>query len=78
MFHVLPHIGSATEETRAAMSLIAAKNMSPGLKGERLPFIVNPEIYNQRKCIRPFFSVVNVMSVINERKWKLRVEMIMS
>jgi glyoxylate reductase len=42
---VLPHIGSATEETRSAMSLIAAKNIVAGLKGERLPFIVNPEIY---------------------------------
>ncbi len=42
---VLPHIGSATEETRSAMSLLAAKNIVAGLKGERLPFIVNPEIY---------------------------------
>jgi glyoxylate reductase len=42
---VLPHIGSATEDTRAAMSLIAAKNAVAGLKGERLPFIVNPEVY---------------------------------
>jgi glyoxylate reductase len=42
---VLPHIGSATEETRAAMSLIAAKNVVAGLNGERLPFVVNPEIY---------------------------------
>jgi glyoxylate reductase len=42
---VLPHIGSATEDTRAAMSLLAAKNIVAGLKGERLPFIVNPEIY---------------------------------
>ncbi len=42
---ILPHIGSATEETRSAMSLIAAKNVVAGLKGERLPFIVNPEIY---------------------------------
>jgi len=43
---VLPHIGSATEETRAAMALIAAKNIVAGLKGERLPFIVNPEVYS--------------------------------
>jgi glyoxylate reductase len=42
---VLPHIGSATEGTRAAMSLIAAKNVLAGLKGERLPYIVNPEVY---------------------------------
>jgi lactate dehydrogenase-like 2-hydroxyacid dehydrogenase len=43
---VLPHIGSATEETRAAMSLIAARNVVAGLKGQHLPFIVNPEIYD--------------------------------
>jgi glyoxylate reductase len=42
---VLPHIGSATEETRAAMSLLAAKNIVAGLKGERLPYIVNPDVY---------------------------------
>jgi len=42
---VLPHIGSATEESRAAMSLIAAENVVAGLKGERLPFVVNPEVY---------------------------------
>jgi glyoxylate reductase len=42
---VLPHIGSATEETRAAMSLIAAKNVVAGLRGERLPFVVNPLVY---------------------------------
>lgn len=42
---VLPHIGSATEETRAAMSLLAAKNIVAGLQGEKLPYIVNPEIY---------------------------------
>jgi glyoxylate reductase len=42
---ILPHIGSATEETRTAMSLIAAKNIVAGLKGERLPFVVNPDIY---------------------------------
>ena len=44
---VLPHIGSATEETRAAMSLLAAKNIVAGLKGERLPFVVNPEVYDK-------------------------------
>jgi glyoxylate reductase len=42
---VLPHIGSATEETRSAMSLIAAQNVVAGLNGERLPFVVNPEVY---------------------------------
>lgn len=38
---VLPHIGSATEETRAAMAQIIVKNVLAGLKGEKLPFEVN-------------------------------------
>jgi lactate dehydrogenase-like 2-hydroxyacid dehydrogenase len=37
---VLPHIGSATEETRAAMAQIIVKNIIAGLKGEKLPFEV--------------------------------------
>ena len=42
---VLPHIGSATVETRDAMATMAAKNIIAGLKGERLPNIINPEVY---------------------------------
>lgn len=42
---ILPHIGSATVEARDAMAIMAAKNIIAGLKGERLPFVVNPEIY---------------------------------
>ncbi|SIT31600.1 Lactate dehydrogenase [Filimonas lacunae] len=43
---VLPHIGSATVETRSAMAILAARNIIAGVKGERLPNIVNPEVYN--------------------------------
>ena len=42
---VLPHIGSATEETRNAIATLAAKNIIAGLRGERLPNIINPEVY---------------------------------
>jgi glyoxylate reductase len=42
---VLPHIGSATEETRGAMATIAAENIVAASKGERLPHAVNPEVY---------------------------------
>lgn len=42
---VLPHIGSATIETRNAMSIRAAENIIAGLKGERLPYPVNPEVF---------------------------------
>nr|WP_276903055.1 D-glycerate dehydrogenase [Pedobacter kyonggii] len=37
---VLPHIGSATKETRAAMAQIIVKNIVAGLRGEKLPFEV--------------------------------------
>lgn len=43
---VLPHIGSSTESTRNNMAILAAKNVIAGLKGEKLPQPVNPEIYN--------------------------------
>lgn len=43
---ILPHIGSATRETRDAMAVMAAKNVIAGLKGERLPTIVNPQVYD--------------------------------
>ena len=44
---ILPHIGSATVEARNGMAEIAAQNIIAGLRGERLPFPVNPEIYDQ-------------------------------
>ena len=34
---VLPHIGSATHDTREAMAVLAAQNMIAGLKGEKMP-----------------------------------------
>jgi len=44
---VLPHIGSATIEARSAMARLSAENIIKGLRGVRLPNIVNPEIYNR-------------------------------
>ena len=41
---VLPHIGSATEEARNGMARIAAENVIAGLKGEKLPHPINPEV----------------------------------
>lgn len=40
-----PHIGSATIETRLAMAMKAATNLTKALKGEKPPDLVNPEIY---------------------------------
>lgn len=46
---VLPHIGSSTEATRNNMAILAAQNVIAGLKNERLPKPVNPEIYDDVK-----------------------------
>ncbi len=42
---VTPHIGSASCQTREKMANMAIANLIAGLKGERLPNCVNPEVY---------------------------------
>ena len=46
---IVPHIGSASERTRDAMARLAAENLIAGLKGERLPHCINPEVYENRR-----------------------------
>jgi glyoxylate reductase len=48
---VVPHIASASVATRARMAEMAAANLIAGLRGERLPTCVNPEVYE--RGIRP-------------------------
>jgi glyoxylate reductase len=40
-----PHIASASIETRTKMAVMAAENLLAGLKGETMPNIVNPEVF---------------------------------
>jgi phosphoglycerate dehydrogenase-like enzyme len=42
---VVPHIASASRATRTRMAVMAAENLLAGLRGERLPNCVNPEVY---------------------------------
>ena len=42
---VLPHIGSATAETRNAMAKMAAENVIAGLQAKRIPYVVNSAVY---------------------------------
>jgi len=42
---ILPHIGSASIETRTKMGLVAAQNLIATLKGEVPPNCLNPEVY---------------------------------
>ncbi|TBR59019.1 D-glycerate dehydrogenase [Westiellopsis prolifica IICB1] len=42
---ITPHIGSASRPTREKMANMAIDNLIAGLRGERLPNCVNPEVY---------------------------------
>jgi lactate dehydrogenase-like 2-hydroxyacid dehydrogenase len=42
---VVPHIASATGVTRGKMAAMAAANLLAGVRGERLPTAINPEVY---------------------------------
>ena len=44
---IVPHIASASQTTREKMAWMAAQNLIAGLKGERLPTCVNPQVYEK-------------------------------
>jgi glyoxylate reductase len=45
---IAPHIASASKTSREKMSWMAAQNLIAGLKGERLPNCVNPQVYSHK------------------------------
>ena len=47
---LLPHIGSGTKETRAAMLDLAIDNLLAALRGERPKCLVNPEALDARQA----------------------------
>ena len=44
---IVPHLGSSSVDTRQRMARLAIENLQAGLKGERLPHVVNPEVYER-------------------------------
>ena len=44
---VVPHIASASRATRGKMAEMAAANLLVGVRGERIPTPVNPEVYER-------------------------------
>jgi glyoxylate reductase len=44
---LMPHVGSATGETRQKMAMLAAENLLEALEGRRPPNLVNPEAFRQ-------------------------------
>jgi glyoxylate reductase len=45
---VVPHLGSATVDTRLAMGMLAADNLLAALDGRRPPTLVNPDVWDRR------------------------------
>ncbi len=45
---VIPHLGSATVDTRIAMGMVAADNLIAALEGRRPPTLLNPEVWEAR------------------------------
>jgi glyoxylate reductase len=45
---VIPHLGSATVETRDAMGMLAVENLTAGLEGRRPPTLLNPDTWEAR------------------------------
>ena len=45
---VIPHLGSATVDTRIAMGMVAAENLIAALEGLRPPTLLNPEVWEAR------------------------------
>jgi glyoxylate reductase len=42
---ITPHIASASKATRQRMAEMAVENLLAGLKGEKIPYCANPEVY---------------------------------
>lgn len=53
---VVPHMASASVATRTRMALMAADNLIAGLKGERLPHLVNPEALSSEEDGSPWIG----------------------
>jgi glyoxylate reductase len=45
---IIPHLGSATVETRDAMGMLAVDNVTAALEGRRPPTLLNPEAWEAR------------------------------
>lgn len=46
---IIPHLGSASVETRIAMGMLAAENLIAALEGRRPPTLIDPEAWERRR-----------------------------
>jgi glyoxylate reductase len=46
---VIPHLGSASVDTRIAMGMLAAENLIAALEGRKPPTLINPDAWERRR-----------------------------
>ena len=46
---IVPHLGTATVDTRNAMGMLAADNLFAAVEGRRPPTLINPEVWERRQ-----------------------------
>jgi glyoxylate reductase len=49
---IIPHLGSATVDTRHAMGMLAGENLVAALEGRMPPTLVNPDVWDRRRGIQ--------------------------
>jgi glyoxylate reductase len=49
---IIPHLGSATVETRHAMGMLAAENLVAAVEGRMPPTLINPDVWERRRGTR--------------------------
>jgi glyoxylate reductase len=49
---VIPHLGSATVDTRLAMGMLAAENLFAALEGRRPPTLIDPDAWEKSRASR--------------------------
>jgi glyoxylate reductase len=48
---IIPHLGSATVDTRRAMGMLAAENLVAALEGRMAPTLINPDVWDRRRKV---------------------------
>ncbi len=54
---IVPHLGSATVQTRLDMANLAVDNLFAGIEGRRPPTLLNPGLWDQRESQDPFRAI---------------------
>ncbi len=64
---IVPHIASASIQTRTKMATMAAANLIAGLRGERLPNCANPQVYSHTSEVSETLEVPDAVTRVRNQ-----------